>query len=49
MGVREVPGPFYAYFGDALLAFEGIIGHAMVRRDKSDPAPPSRCPSAVAI
>jgi hypothetical protein len=22
-----------------LLAFEGVIGHAMVRRDKSDPAP----------
>jgi N-acetyl-anhydromuramyl-L-alanine amidase AmpD len=36
---REVPDPFHAYYGDALLAFEGVIGHAMVRRDKSDPAP----------
>ena len=29
----------FLYYGDALESFEGVIGHAMVRSDKSDPAP----------
>jgi hypothetical protein len=34
-----VPHRFFQYYGDRLAKFEGIIGHAMVRADKSDPAP----------
>ena len=36
---REVPDRFFDYYGEALAGFEGIIGHTMVRTDKSDPAP----------
>ncbi len=36
---RQVPDQFLNYYGDGLANFEGIIGHAMVRKDKSDPAP----------
>jgi hypothetical protein len=36
---RVYPERPYLYYGDALRSFEGVIGHAMVRSDKSDPAP----------
>ena len=36
---RQVPYPPIDYYGERLIDFKGIIGHAMVRRDKSDPAP----------
>ncbi len=36
---RQVPDRFFDYYGDALADFEGIIGHTMVRQDKTDPAP----------
>lgn len=36
---RQVPDQFFDYHGDKLANFEGIIGHTMVREDKSDPAP----------
>ncbi len=36
---RETPRDPLAYYGKKLQKFEGILGHAMVRRDKSDPAP----------
>ncbi len=36
---RRMPDRPFAYYGDWLYEFEGVIGHAMVRRDKSDPAP----------
>lgn len=36
---RKVPANFFDYYGTRLQHFEGIIGHAMVRKDKSDPAP----------
>ena len=36
---RVYPEQPFLYYGDALQAFEGVIGHAMVRLDKSDPAP----------
>jgi hypothetical protein len=36
---RQVPSKFFDYYGERLAKFEGVIGHAMVRRDKSDPAP----------
>jgi N-acetyl-anhydromuramyl-L-alanine amidase AmpD len=36
---RRVPARFFDYYGERLAKFEGVIGHAMVRRDKSDPAP----------
>jgi hypothetical protein len=39
---RQFPDPPFAYYGDALARFEGVIGHAMVRRDKTDPAPDPR-------
>jgi hypothetical protein len=39
---RRHPDPPFDYYGDALIRFEGVIGHAMVRRDKSDPAPDPR-------
>ena len=39
---RRFPDPPFAYYGDALLGFEGVIGHAMVRPDKTDPAPDPR-------
>jgi hypothetical protein len=39
---REYPDAPFDYYGDALARFEGVIGHAMVRPDKSDPAPDPR-------
>jgi hypothetical protein len=39
---RRYPDPPFEYYGRALSDFEGVIGHAMVRSDKSDPAPDPR-------
>ncbi|HLB37179.1 MAG TPA: N-acetylmuramoyl-L-alanine amidase [Gemmatimonadales bacterium] len=39
---RVYPDKPFVYYGEALAAFEGVIGHAMVRSDKSDPAPDPR-------
>ena len=39
---RVYPEMPFVYYGDALASFEGVIGHAMVRSDKSDPAPDPR-------
>ena len=39
---RVYPDQPYVFYGRALQSFEGIIGHAMVRSDKSDPAPDPR-------
>jgi len=39
---RQYPDRPFDYHGEALAAFEGVIGHAMVRPDKSDPAPDRR-------
>jgi hypothetical protein len=36
---RVYPVKPFLYYGEALASFEGVIGHAMVREDKSDPAP----------
>lgn len=36
---RRAPSPFLEHHGEAIADFEGIIGHAMVRPDKSDPIP----------
>ncbi len=36
---RVYPEQPFLYYGEALEGFEGVIGHAMVRLDKSDPAP----------
>ncbi|MDR8389612.1 N-acetylmuramoyl-L-alanine amidase [Aliifodinibius sp. S!AR15-10] len=36
---RRVQADQTKYFGEKLKDFEGIIGHTMVRKDKSDPAP----------
>lgn len=36
---RHIPEQFFDYYGEKLADFEGIIGHAMIRKDKSDPAP----------
>ncbi len=36
---RAVPENYFDYYGEKLKKFRGIIGHAMVRMDKSDPAP----------
>ena len=36
---RETPDDHFKYYGKSLKDFQGIIGHAMVRSDKSDPAP----------
>ncbi len=36
---KEIPGNHFDYYGEKLVHFKGIIGHTMVRRDKSDPAP----------
>jgi len=36
---KETPDGTYKYYGDLLANFEGIIGHSMIRRDKSDPSP----------
>lgn len=39
---RVYPDQPFVHYGDALASFEGVIGHAMVRPDKSDPAPDPR-------
>lgn len=36
---RCYPDRPFDYYGEALAEFEGVIGHAMVRSDTSDPAP----------
>lgn len=36
---RRAPDRFFDFYGEPLADFEGIIGHTMVREDKSDPAP----------
>ncbi|MDQ3698666.1 MAG: N-acetylmuramoyl-L-alanine amidase [Gemmatimonadota bacterium] len=36
---RQVPDRVLDFYGDAVAGFEGVIGHTMVRTDKSDPAP----------
>jgi N-acetyl-anhydromuramyl-L-alanine amidase AmpD len=36
---RRVQQDSMKYYGEQLKDFEGIIGHTMVRKDKSDPAP----------
>ncbi len=36
---KNVPGKFFEFYGDRLKNFKGIIGHTMVRQDKSDPIP----------
>jgi hypothetical protein len=36
---RAYPANPFLYYGDALESFTGVIGHAMLRYDKSDPAP----------
>lgn len=36
---KQTPDRSFDYYGEALRLFEGIIGHTMVRKDKSDPAP----------
>ncbi len=36
---RQSPSRPFDYYGDELIRFEGVIGHANVRRDKTDPAP----------
>ena len=36
---RKVPANPFDYHGEALKDFKGIIGHTMVRKDKTDPLP----------
>ena len=36
---KNLPENYLEYYGKKLIDFEGIIGHTMVRSDKSDPAP----------
>jgi len=36
---KQLPQNYPDFYGERLTEFEGVIGHAMVRRDKSDPAP----------
>lgn len=36
---RRVPEELLEFYGDALAGFEGVIGHTMVRSDKTDPLP----------
>lgn len=36
---KQTPDGHFKYYGDWLKDFEGIIGHTMVRKDKSDPLP----------
>jgi hypothetical protein len=36
---RQYPEQPFEYYGDRLAGFQGVIGHAMVRSDKTDPAP----------
>lgn len=36
---RRVPSDFTRFYGEELFDFEGVIGHTMVRTDKTDPNP----------
>lgn len=36
---RRIPDRFLDYYGEQLESFEGVIGHNMVRPDKTDPLP----------
>lgn len=36
---RRVPDDYLAFYGERLSSFDGVIGHSMLRQDKSDPAP----------
>jgi hypothetical protein len=36
---KDTPHDPFKYYGEKLKDFKGIIGHSMVRQDKSDPAP----------
>ena len=36
---KQVPDGLLDFYGDRLSDFQGIIGHSMVRKDKSDPLP----------
>lgn len=36
---KQVPDGLFDFYGDRLADFHGIIGHSMVRKDKSDPLP----------
>ena len=36
---RRVPARFLDYYGESLRDFQGVIGHSMVRADKTDPLP----------
>jgi hypothetical protein len=36
---RRYPDPPFDYYGEVLAGFRGVIGHAMVHSDKTDPAP----------
>jgi hypothetical protein len=36
---KKLPENYLEFYGKKLINFQGIIGHAMVRADKSDPAP----------
>jgi hypothetical protein len=36
---RRVPSDFLRFYGEELFDFEGVIGHTMVRVDKTDPNP----------
>ncbi|MBI3982038.1 MAG: N-acetylmuramoyl-L-alanine amidase [Gemmatimonadetes bacterium] len=36
---RRYPDRPFDYYGEVLAGFRGVIGHAMVRSDKTDPAP----------
>jgi N-acetyl-anhydromuramyl-L-alanine amidase AmpD len=36
---KNLPKNYLEYYGKKLIDFEGIIGHTMVRSDKSDPVP----------
>lgn len=36
---KQTPNDHYKFYGETLKDFKGIIGHTMVRQDKSDPAP----------
>ncbi|MFC1569293.1 N-acetylmuramoyl-L-alanine amidase [bacterium] len=36
---KQTPADHYKFYGETIKEYKGIIGHAMVRMDKSDPAP----------
>ncbi|MBI4500782.1 MAG: N-acetylmuramoyl-L-alanine amidase [Gemmatimonadetes bacterium] len=39
---RVRPASPFDYYGEAVRDFEGVIGHAIIRQDKTDPAPDPR-------